>query len=118
MTKAESAYNLLLMLSVIDGEIDDIEREVIKSWIDSKYDSSVDFEKQDQALAKLSSDELLEQFHTSAQKYYEESDSNERRQLMQTALHVVQSDGVISKEEVQIFKGLADVWGVDMQQFM
>lgn len=118
MTKAESAYNLLIMLSVIDGEIDDIEREVIKNWIDSKFDDEINYAEQDAALAGLSSDQLLQAFHNSAQTFYAHSEGEERRALMQTALHVVQSDGVISKEEVQVFKGLADVWGLDMQQFM
>lgn len=114
MTQAQAAYDLLLMLSVIDGEIEDMERTVIRHYVSRRYEEKIDFDAEDAQLAQLAPESLLDRFQAAAAAFLEQSNHNDRMELLSKAMDVVTADGVISKEEAKVFKGLADVWEIDL----
>jgi uncharacterized tellurite resistance protein B-like protein len=113
--KAQAAYDLLLMLSVIDGEIDEVETSVIQDFIKRKYpENTIDFEAENSTLVQLSPQALLARFQDAALLLLEQCDIRERTEIVGKALDVVMSDGAISKKESTVFKGLSEVWEIPL----
>jgi uncharacterized tellurite resistance protein B-like protein len=112
MSKAQAAYTLLILLSVVDGTIDDSERLVIRLYIKQAYQEDIDFAAVEQSLSQLTEAELLRQFQQAAVEFYNASTTSERVGLLLTGLEVVWADGVMKDEETAIFRGLSDTWGL------
>lgn len=110
MTTAEAAYTLLLMLSVVDGNVEDSERQVIRDYVTNNFGDTVDFHALEENIVGISSEELLKRFQQAAVVFYENNDQAAREHLMLAALELVMADGVMTDEETTIFRGLADVW--------
>lgn len=113
MNKAQAAYNLLLMLSVVDGSIDERERQVIQLYVQQNFpDEAIDFFFEETLLASMTPEQLMEEFKTSLSAYFRLGSVEDRVSLMLTGMDVVMADGVMSTPEETVFKTLAASWGL------
>lgn len=112
MSKAQAAYTLLILLSVVDGTIDESERLVIRLYIKNTFQEDIDFEAVEASLTQLSESALLKRFQEAAVSFYNSGTTAERISLLLTGLEVVWADGVMKDEETAIFRGLSDTWGL------
>lgn len=118
MTKAQACYNLLLMLSVLDGKLTEEEQGAIKTFVNRRYDEQVDFEQENNNLVNTDSENLLQKFQDAAVAFGENSTQDEQRELVSTALDIVMDDGQMSDEESSIFHALASVWQIEIQDLV
>jgi len=112
MNAAQAAYNLLLMLSAVDGQIDESERDVIRQYVKSRFDKEVEFSAEESELETATPEELMQRFQQSAKAYLLETDLPQREALLFTGFELVMTDGKLTEEERALFRSLAMAWGV------
>ncbi len=113
MNKAQAAYNLLLMLSVVDGSIDERERQVIQLYVQQNFPGEViDFDFEETLLASMTPEQLMEEFKTSLSAYFRHGTAEDRVSLMLTGMDLVMADGVMTPAEETVFKTVATAWGL------
>ncbi len=116
MQKAEAAYSLLTLLSVVDGVAHDNERLVIRLYTKNNYPNEVvDFVAVEKTLANLNAEGILKRFEEASKHFYNQSSDAERIGLMLTAMEVVLADGVETPTEKAIFRGLAEAWQLNYE---
>jgi uncharacterized tellurite resistance protein B-like protein len=118
MTNAQAAYTLLTMLSVIDGKISPEEQSIIQEYSTSRYGEDIDIQQMDKELLGMAPNDLLERFQQAALDFYENTQPEERRDLLDQSLSLVMADGSISDEEMNVFQGLSNVWGISVDDII
>lgn len=116
MNKAQAAYNLLLMLSVVDGSIDERERQVVQLYVEQNFpNEEIDFAFEEAMLASMTPEQLMEEFRASVSAYFRYATPQDRVSLLLTGMDVVMADGVMTPNEETVFKTLANSWGLKFE---
>lgn len=118
MTNPQAAYTLMMMLSVIDGQISPEEQEVIQNYVQQEFGTDLPFDSLNQELLQLEPDDLLERFQQAAMVFYDGSQPEDRRRLLDHSLQLVMADGQLSEEELNIYQGLASIWGINVDELI
>lgn len=133
MNKYEAGYNLLLILSVSDGEYLPEEGQVIADYLRAQHEPFIGTAEENSLLLELSDEQLLDHFKDSALKYHSEADESqkeelftaatesffadsspeERNQLLRFVMRLVKADNVVSPGESSFLSRLYDAWGID-----
>jgi uncharacterized tellurite resistance protein B-like protein len=119
MDKFQAAFELLYLLSTADGEVTMSEVNVIRSFLESNY-GSVSFNPSGviDEIATLNSDGMLEEFGTAAMVFKNSSGVSDRTVLLRFAVELICADGNVSDTENSLFQTLANLWNIDVGQFL
>lgn len=133
MNKYEFAYNMLMILSVVDGEFQHNEGDVIIEYMREMHEPFVGTENENKLLSELSNDQLikhfkdacftfykkhnrderLEIFESSAKDFYEHSLVSDRENFIEFAKKIIIADHKVSKEENTYINRLFKLWGLN-----
>lgn len=119
MDKFQAAFEILYLLSAVDGEVDINEVEIIKNFLQLNY-GSISFDPSEVigSIDTLTPQGKLEEFGTAASVFKGSSGAQDRTVFLDFAVRLIVADGNISEEEGQMFGFLADSWNVDIARFL
>lgn len=119
MDKFQAAFKILYLLSSIDGVVEDGQINIIINCFDN-IDDLLNFDPLTviNSLNTLTSTDILEEFNYAAIKFKNSSNAIERNNLLQFAIELVTADNYISHKEKELLYAIADVWNIDINQFL
>ena len=132
MNKYESGYNLLMIISVIDGDFMPQEGSVIVNYLRQMHKPFIGTPNENPMLEQLSDKQLIEHFRDSSFLFYKQHNPAERKQLFIESAQafkadsteedqkefinfiksVVMADHKLSKEEGLYLNLLFRTWGL------
>ena len=119
MDKFQAAFEVLCILSMIDGEVHDKEIEVINQFVHNNVGkSNFDTRAVFQSLAIMTPKGRVEELASVAVYIGNNCNSLEKRNILESALALIAADRVLKDEEVTAFVLLGNTWGIDIQAFM
>ncbi len=119
MDKFQAAFEILLILSDIDGNIDPREIEVINYFIESNIGSiEFDTEKVIKNLSKLTGEGIIEELSHAATVFKNQSSAQDRITILEFSIELISADDKITDEEVALLYALGEVWNIDMEEFI
>ncbi len=110
MQKGLHGYNILTLLSMVDGKIDPKEDLVIRNWLIQQFAFTKNLDTQTEMLTKLKKSSYETFLHTEMDSFFAESNKKERLNLLQFAMNVIKADGKIVKGENIYFDQLFNGW--------
>jgi hypothetical protein len=134
MLRTISGYHILMSLTIADS-LDDISEDIslrkwlmeempavittqdqiIRDWLVSQF-VMVNLDKEMEKIKELSADNFTRHFQENMDIFYQNSTEKERLSLLQFAIHLIQADGIVTKEENILFDMLYDAWADDTNQ--
>lgn len=132
MNKYEAGYNLLMILSVIDGNFVPQEGSIIADYLRQMHEPYKGTSNENPMLEQLGDEQLIEHFKDSSFLFYKQHNALERKKIFVEAAKtyqadsaeeeqrafidfvkkIVLADNVISKEESQFMNLLFKTWGL------
>ncbi|MFY0675172.1 MAG: TerB family tellurite resistance protein [Bacteroidia bacterium] len=132
MNKYESAYNMLMILMVVDGEFNSNEGDVIIDYLRSAHENYVGTKDENKTFMELSNDQLLDHFRDASYEFYKKHSDEERLNIFESAakdyyaqsLHsdrvgfiefakqIIIADHKVTKLENTYINKLFDLWGM------
>lgn len=132
MNKYEAGYNLLMILSVIDGNFVPQEGSIIADYLRQMHEPYKGTSNENPMLEQLGDEQLIEHFKDSSFLFYKQHKAVERKKIFVEAAKtyqadsteeeqkafidfvkkIVLADNVISKEESQFMNLLFRTWGL------
>jgi uncharacterized tellurite resistance protein B-like protein len=110
MQRAIAGYNMLMLLTVVDGKIHTKEDLVIREWLTNSFNVKPNLDDEMEKLSALTIDEYALHFQQQMDNFYSHSTPQERNDFLQFALFLIKADGKITKEENLFFDMLFDAW--------
>ena len=111
MNKAQAAFEILYLISAVDGTVDDDEIQVICTALTENYHHlSLDPLAILESLRGLSETERLERFHAATKAFAAESAAAECHQLLTTATELAAVDGESETREQSLLSALKTQW--------
>jgi len=114
MNLAQSGYQMLMILSVVDGQYQVEEGKIIVDYLTKNYDLDIDLDKENQALLEVSKTDIPNYFKQAAADFNEHSTEAQRLDFIAFAFRLIQADGDVGKEELKILNSLAHFWHIDI----
>ncbi|MCB9261237.1 MAG: TerB family tellurite resistance protein [Flavobacteriales bacterium] len=110
--KDEIAYLMLLILADADGSFDPREGNVIVDFIKNKFPAGSDLEQTLENLSYLRRDEYEKKLNELAEAFYKKSTPEERDEVVEFALEIVEADRQIAMEENLLVVTLFEAWEI------
>jgi uncharacterized tellurite resistance protein B-like protein len=110
MNKTEAGFHLLMILSLIDGNIHAEESSVVIDFIEKNYKEELDIIKEQAFIRALPQEELNSHFLETAAQFYKISTVEERHNLIEFAMKVVMADKTMETTENAYINELYDAW--------
>lgn len=113
MDKITSGYKMLLILANADGEHENLESEVIKTYLGDEFEaafSKLVIEAEISRYAAMSHSQLILEFDAAMHSFYRHSTKAERASFLQYAMNLIKADATISREENQFIDHLFEAW--------
>jgi uncharacterized tellurite resistance protein B-like protein len=110
MQRGIHGYNILTLLSLVDGKIDPKEDLVIRNWLIQQFVFTKNFDEQTEDFTKLKKADYEPFLQKEMDAFYKISNADERNNLIQFAMNVIKADGKIVKGENKYFDQLFNSW--------
>lgn len=119
MDKFQAVFEILIILSGIDGDIDRREIQVIDDFIEANI-GEIDFDPQTvvENLSKLKGEGFLEEFSHAAIVIKNQTGVQDRLTILQFAIELISADGKITGDELDLLLALGELWNIDMEEFL
>ncbi|MGD1911032.1 MAG: TerB family tellurite resistance protein [Rivularia sp. (in: cyanobacteria)] len=119
MDKFQAVFEILIILSGIDGDIDRREIQVIDDFIESNI-GEINFDPQAvvENLSKLKGEGFLEEFSYAAIVFKNQTGVEDRLTILQFAIELIRADGEITDDEFDLLLALGELWNIDMEEFL
>jgi len=131
MNKYEAAYNMMMILSIVDGDFLHKEGDVIVEYLREMHEPFIGTENENPFFLELSEEQLIEHFKDAsfeffrkhnkeerlqifegaAREFYEHSLQSDRETFIEYAKQIIIADHSISKEENLYINRLFALWG-------
>jgi uncharacterized tellurite resistance protein B-like protein len=118
MNIAQYGYNMLMVLSVVDGQYTVDEGKIIVDYLTKNYDLDIDIDKENQALLEVKKENIPDHFKKEASDFLENSTEEQRLDFIAFAYRLIQADGYMAMEENKILNSLAHFWHIDIRPLM
>ena len=97
MNKYEAAYNLMMIISVVDGEFRDKEGHIVLEYLKKMHEPFVGTPNENKLFMELNNDQLINHFRDASYEFFRKHSSDERMQIFEGAArdfyaHSLQSD--------------------------
>ena len=110
LTKAEAGYQMLQLLSAVDGEFKAEEDIVIRKYLVDNALTDYQMEEETEVISTLAPDDYILYFHKAMDDFYADSTPEERTRFLDFAMQLVKADNRISKGENLFITDLFDAW--------
>lgn len=110
LTKAEAGYQMLQILSAVDGEFKAEEDIVIRKFLIDYPLTDYQMEVETDVMSSLASDDYILHFHKAMDDFYDDSTPSERNKFLDLAVQLIAADHSISKDENVFINDLFDAW--------
>ncbi len=119
MDKFQAAFEVLCILSMIDGEVHEKEVEVINQFVNSNMGRS-DFDTRAvfKSLAIMTPKGRVDELASVAGYINRVCNSLEKRNILDFSLALIAADKILKDEEVAAFILLGNTWGIDIEAFL
>ena len=109
-TKAIAGYQILLMLSNADGEIDPREGSMIAEYIGGKFPLGSNLDDALDEMIMTNPDDYPAFLYDLAADFYADSSDDERKDFIKFALELVKVDEHLAREENTLISKLFEAW--------
>ncbi len=110
MTKEIAGYNILMLLSMVDGEPHKKEDAIIKKWLENEFQFTKNLDEELAFLTVLPLTDYEAFMHSNMDTYHTLTTQNEQHKLLQFAVAIIKADGKIVPEENKLFDYLYTNW--------
>jgi hypothetical protein len=110
LNKAEAGYQMLQILSAVDGKFSVDEDLIIRSYLVENYPFHVSLDGAMEQMSVLSQDDYPVHFQKCMDDFYQDSSSKERTHFMDFAVKLARADDIITRNENIFLKLLFDSW--------
>jgi uncharacterized tellurite resistance protein B-like protein len=110
MQRGTLGYNILTLLSMVDGKSNSDEDLVIKDWLVKEFQFSKNLDDELAYITLLSKNDYSSFLQEQMDLFYQKSNEKNRTNLLQFAMHLIKADGKIVKGENVLFDQLFDGW--------
>jgi len=115
MTLVQAAYEILVTLSICDGDYDEDEGRVILDFLNDNHDGSFDLTEANQRLMSMEKDAIEAHFDELAGWVAANSSDEDKTALLEFGLDLIMSDEELSEDENRLVQKLATTWDVPLQ---
>lgn len=132
MNKYESAYNMLMILTVVDGEFNSNEGDIIIEYLRNAHENFIGTEDENKTFTELSNVQLLNHFSDASYEFYKKHNNKERLEIFEKAARdfyemslpsdrkgfiefakqIIIADHKVTKQENIYINKLFDLWGM------
>lgn len=116
LTKAEAGYQMLQILSAVDGEFKAEEDIIIRKFLVDHALTDYQMEEETEVISTLSPEDYILYFHKAMDDFYEDSTADERIKFLDYAVQLVKADNNISKDENIFLNELFDAWAHESEE--
>lgn len=113
LSKVESGFHILMLLSLADGKIQKAESDVIIDFLNDHFTGGLDLIKEQAFLRALPIDEHEKHFVEVAEHFYSISNEDERHTLTRFAMDIVMADEDMQHHENTLINRLYDCWAIE-----
>jgi uncharacterized tellurite resistance protein B-like protein len=113
MNKTEAGFHILMILSLVDGNIISAESSVVIEFLDECFQQPIEIIKEQAFIRACPEEERLNHFTETAQQFFKISSIDERNKLLSFAMKVVMADDKMENEENVYINTLYDCWGLE-----
>jgi uncharacterized tellurite resistance protein B-like protein len=113
MNKTEAGFHILMMLSLVDGNIQSSESSVILDFLEENFSEPIEIIKEQAFIRACPEEDRLQHFTESAQQLYKISNPADRDKFIAFAMQVVMADKKMEQAENAYINALYDTWGLD-----
>lgn len=114
--KIMAGYQMLMILSVVDGKFVKSEGKVIISYLRKIFPFRLNLDREMDELSALPKEDYLLHFNNVMNDFYEDSTKKERTALLKFAVKVVNADKKITAEENRYLKELFFAWDSEHEE--
>jgi hypothetical protein len=119
MDKFQAAFEVLCLLSMIDGDMDSREVSVINTYINDNFGKgNYDSRNLARSLSMLTPQGRLEELGSAAAAIQRYCTGQEKLGVLDFALNLVMADGCLTDPEANAFVALGTVWDIDVKRFI
>lgn len=115
MTLVQAAYEILVTLSICDGDYDEDEGRVIVDFLNDNHDGSFDLTETNNRLMSMEKAAIEANFDRLAGWVADNSEVEDRTALLEFGLDLIMSDEELSEDENRLVQKLSEAWGVALQ---
>ena len=115
LTKAEAGYQMLQILSAVDGEFSADADIVIRKFLVDYALTDYQMEEETEVVSMIAPEDYILYFHKAMDDFYEDSTQDERVKFLDFAVQLVKADNRITKDENIFINELFDAWVHDEQ---
>ena len=107
-----AGFQLLSMLSQIDGEFKPEEGKVITDYINFNFPFGANLDEALEDISSLTEENFLPHFEKIANDFLEESTEKERIEFLKFAMKLIHADEKVATEEDTMVSRLFNWWGI------
>jgi hypothetical protein len=111
--KIKAGYRLLMILSAVDGKINEPSDKIIRQFLREQFASAIELEEELNAILQLQTIDHPVYFNDAMNTFYLLSDSKERTHLLDLAVKLVIEDHKITPRENLFLNELFNAWEVN-----
>src|SRR5689334_10630802 len=97
-SKAEAGYQMLQILSAVDGQFSAEEDIVIRKFLVDYALTDYQMEEETEVVSTIAPEDYILYFHKAMDDFYEDSTPDERIRFLDFAVQLVKADNKISKD--------------------
>jgi len=110
LSKAEAGYQMLQILSAVDGQFSADEDIIIRKFLVDNSLTDYQMEEETEVISMLAPEDYILYFHKAMDDFYEDSTADERTRFLDYAVQLVKADNRISHDENIFLNQLFDTW--------
>lgn len=110
LNKAEAGFQILQLLSAVDGDFSHREDDVIREYLIENYPFHVSLDEAVEYLSTLPKEDYILHFQKCMDDFYLDSIRDERVKFLKFAIELVKADDRLTQEENIFIKTLFDAW--------
>ncbi len=110
LTKAEAGYQMLQILSAVDGEFSADEDIVIRKFLVDYALTDYQMEEETDVVSMIAPEDYILYFHKAMDDFYEDSTQDDRTKFLDFAVQLVKADNKITRDENIFLNELFAAW--------
>ncbi len=119
MDKFQATFEILYLLSTVDGHLADSELDVIKDFIiHNNGNINFNIKQTIDSVDSLTADGKWKELIFAASTINQTCNANDKNIILDFALRLIAADGRLDPNEQEIFFGLAKAWNIDAKKFI
>jgi hypothetical protein len=110
LSKAEAGYQMLQILSAVDGEFSADADIVIRKFLVDYALTDYQMEEETEVVSMIAPEDYILYFHKAMDDFYEDSTPEDRVRFLDFAVKLVKADNRITRDENIFLNELFDAW--------